>query len=364
MTSYSDCSLSFSPGNPPNRGITFVDHASAGRSGHLGHALVEYAPDRLLAFYPNCAGEPNDGHNAVGWMEYKRSTDGGTSWSDPLPFEYSKAVYENGGRSVMTENAVRADNGAVLAVNLECDIAENGLWRPYGVPTYLRSEDGGDTWSDPRALSDEPGRVYDVIRDGDDILALEFENDATDTWTGTRETDVYGLHASTDAGRSFDRRSTLPFDTDGRGYGALTTLPDSRLVAYIYHEENETRLEYLTSTDGGRSWSEIGTTPLAKKIRNPQVTRYGDRYLLHGRSGSYGYASGNFVLYTSEDGLNWDDGTYLRMQEAGAGAYSESLVVGKLDQQSEPRVLIQASHAYEGSKTNVQHWWLTRREGH
>ncbi len=31
------------PPNPPNQGIMFVNHAKAGRSGHLGHALVEYS---------------------------------------------------------------------------------------------------------------------------------------------------------------------------------------------------------------------------------------------------------------------------------------------------------------------------------
>ena len=30
----------------------FVDHARSGRSGHLGHALVEYAPGKILAFVP------------------------------------------------------------------------------------------------------------------------------------------------------------------------------------------------------------------------------------------------------------------------------------------------------------------------
>ena len=49
------------PPDPPNDGIMFVDHARSGRSGHLGHALVEYAPGKILAFYPNCS-DRNDGH--------------------------------------------------------------------------------------------------------------------------------------------------------------------------------------------------------------------------------------------------------------------------------------------------------------
>lgn len=32
------------PNNPPNDGILFADMAARGRGGHMGHALVEYAP--------------------------------------------------------------------------------------------------------------------------------------------------------------------------------------------------------------------------------------------------------------------------------------------------------------------------------
>lgn len=31
------------PPNPPNDGILFADLEAQGRSGHMGHALVEYA---------------------------------------------------------------------------------------------------------------------------------------------------------------------------------------------------------------------------------------------------------------------------------------------------------------------------------
>ena len=77
------------PKNPPNDGILFVDHSSTGRGGNLGHALVEYEDGKILAFYPNCS-DDNKGHSAVGWMEYKRSEDGGETWGDPNVLAYSK----------------------------------------------------------------------------------------------------------------------------------------------------------------------------------------------------------------------------------------------------------------------------------
>ena len=347
--------LQLTPGNPPNDGIRFVDHRPDDRSGHLGHALVELEPGCITAWYPNCSAD-HDGHSAVGWMEYRRSTDGGRSWEEARPFPYSKDVFDaDDGRSVMTENAVRTPDGQILAMNLECDVSENALWRPYGVPTYLLSDDGGKHWGPVQSLGAARGRVYDVIVDDSEIFALELENDATDTWYGTEPDHRYALYVSGNAGSSFSRRSTLPFETDRRGYGALQILGDGTLAAYVYQLDDEHHLEYTISADGGTTWDDVGTVALAKKIRNPQITAFKDRYILHGRSGSYGYASGNLVLYTSPDGLNWNDGTYLRMQTAGSGAYSNNLVVGSGE---DARLLLQASHAYEASKTNIIHWWL------
>ena len=37
----------------PPEGNVFVNHEINGRSGHLGHALVEYEEGKILAFYPN-----------------------------------------------------------------------------------------------------------------------------------------------------------------------------------------------------------------------------------------------------------------------------------------------------------------------
>jgi hypothetical protein len=79
------------PPDPPNEGILFVNHKLASRSGHLGHALVEAADGKILAFYADCS-DDDEGHSGVGWMECKRSTDGGRTWSKPEPHPHSKRV--------------------------------------------------------------------------------------------------------------------------------------------------------------------------------------------------------------------------------------------------------------------------------
>lgn len=348
------------PPNPPNEGILFVDHSATGRSGHLGHALVEYAPGQLLAFYPNCS-DANKGHCADGWTEFKRSDDGGETWTEPIDFDYARRTYDDGQRrSVFCEKALLAPDGAIVVATLECDLQTNPGWHPHYAPISLRSTDGGHSWEAPVPISDEPGRVYDMMLLGNEIIALEFCNDTADTWTGTLPEHVYNLYVSSDSGKSFSLRSTLPFDTLGRGYGTMAVLPDGGLIAYVYNIADEQNLDYVISYDEGRTWSQPQTAYFERQIRNPQMIAFKGGYLLHGRSGSKGDEEirGHFILYRSEDGLNWDAGQYLRMQEAGAGAYSNSIVVGALDPDTPNRVLIQASHAYEEAKTNILHWWL------
>jgi len=348
------------PPNPPNEGIMFVDHSREDRSGHLGHALVEYEPGKILAFYANCS-DANKGHAAEGWTEYKRSVDGGETWGDPIEFEHAKRIFDDGQRrSAFAEKAVVAPDGAIVVVTLECDLQTNPGWHPHYEPLCVRSVDGGETWEDPVPVSDEPGRVYDMMRLGDEIIALEFCNDTSDTFVGTLPEHVYNLYVSDDSAKSFSLRSTLPFDTEGRGYGTMAVLPDGGLIAYVYNINDEQNLDYVISHDAGRTWTEPETALFERQIRNPQMTAFRDGYVLHGRSGSKGEEElrGHFILYTSRDGVTWDAGRYLRMQEAGAGAYSNAIVVGALDADSSARLLIQSSHAYEQAKTNILHWWL------
>lgn len=142
------CAYDVTPPNPPNDGILFVDNSPAGRSGHLGHALVEYEDGKILAFYPNCSADafrpksPNTkGHSAVGWMEYKRSEDGGKTWSGRNVLAYSKDLFDagqNGGPdakkySAFAEKAVLTDESDIVVFFLVCDITTNIIWRQFQI---------------------------------------------------------------------------------------------------------------------------------------------------------------------------------------------------------------------------------------
>lgn len=344
------------PPDPPNEGILFVDHSKNDRSGHLGHALVQYSPGKILAFYPNVSND-NKGHSAVGWMEYKRSLDGGKTWSKPQALGYSKKMFEGSGKqkSAFTEKAVLTDDGDIILFHLNCDISEGAGWRPHYNPTYTKSSDGGYTWSEPKTLGAKVARVYDAMNYEGNIYVLLFANDSETSFLGTSPDHIYQLFVSEDGGNSFEERSILPFNTIGRAYGTMEVLKSGEIIVYIQDMSNDPfgPLDYVTSSDNGRTWSEVKTTYFTKRIRNQQMIKYNNGFFMHGRA-----KGGHFVLYSSEDGKVWDEGTYLRMGEAGAGAYSNSIVVDSPDSVGKKRLLIQASHAYENNKTNVLHWWL------
>lgn len=352
---------------PPLKPSVFVDHQKSGRSGHLGHAMLQRRNGELMVFYPNCsADDPGrhgvTGHSAVGWMEVMRSTDFGTTWSGPEPLRYSKQAIENHtGTAIFTEKAVVTDNDVIVLFHLVSDISEDALWEPYLVPTTTRSLDGGRTWSLPREVGRERGRIYDALYLEGVIYALKFCNDATVDFRGTTDDHVYELLTSKDEGAAFEKLSVIPFKTRSRGYGTMCQLKDGRIIVYIYDREDEKRMLYSISSDTGKTWSEPKTSYFAKQIRNPQMIAFADGYFLHGRSGSYGTDEerGHFVIYYSTDGLNWDDGLYLAKRERGQGAYSNSLVVmPPMGTEQSPRLRIHASHAYEKDLTNILAWWI------
>ncbi len=339
--------------------ILFVDHEPAARSGHLGHALFQNANGELFALYPNCTGDDLGGHSAVGWMEYKVSTDGGETWSEVQPLEYSKRVFDEGkGRSIFSEKAVVTNSGAVLLFHLVCDISTDPVWQPYWEPLVSRSTDGGYTWSQPQQVGDERGRVYDARYIDGVIYVLKFSNDATVDYCGALPEHRYKLFVSLDDGLTFKERSILPFDTRGRCYGTLGVLPDGALVAYVYNAKDEHAQDCCISRDGGLTWATPRVVHMARRLRNPHMAELGGHYFLHGRSGSHGTEEekGHFILYHSLDGLNWDDGTYLVRRTHGYGAYSNNTIV--VDPSGRRRLRIHASHAYQNTQTNVVAWWV------
>lgn len=351
------------PGDIPNRGILFANHEKIGRSGHGGACLTECANGDIIAFYSNVDGEALGGHGTGGWSEYKRSTDGGKTWSEPIVVEYTKKLWE--GDEVFSGIvfcATTAPNGTIIATVVRF---ANERWVKQLKPVYLLSRDHGHTWSEPYEF-DKEATIEDIsmtfnasfVLNGE--IFIMFMGGALDYCPG-----LYTLYVSTDNGQSFTKRSTLPFDARNY-YGTASVLDGGKIIAYSYpfrgRDTEEHDIPYATSTDGGRTWSEVKTTHFAKAIRNPQMSgKIGDYYFIHGRSGSYSKNAGNLVLYSSKDGIHWDEGVLLMSRakvRGGGDCYSANEVIGKYDPKTPNRLLIQSDVSYSGAKVNICHWWI------
>jgi len=351
-----------SPAHLPNNGTMFVNHQANGRSGHMSHALVEYKKGHVLAFYSNCSRNRNGGHSGFGWIEYKRSTDGARTWDEGRKLEYTWESFLNEPFTVSCEKAVSpAENEIVVFCTR--NLNPNG-WEPYMEPVALKSTDGGESWSAPIHITDEAGRIYDAICEDGIIYVLMLHNRDFDVHNPNER---YCIYESRDGGLTYNKKSLLPGDNMGHAYGSMEMTEDGKLMVWTYSRGDEYHLDYFISDDLGKTWAEHGKSFCAKRIRNPQVTRVRGGYILHGRSGCETRELPiHFVLYTSEDGIHWDEGEYLCLGLPRAGAfYSNNLVLDEDD--GGQRVIIQSSVPWENwlgasgegdGRVNICHWTL------
>jgi hypothetical protein len=367
------------PSDIPNNGLQLVDQAKDGRSGHGGITLTECANGDILAFYSVTWAETWNGHSVAGWSQYKRSTDGGLTWSEPVVFEPSKQMWE--GRDVFSGlvfSVLTAPDGTLVATVVRY---ANPWWEKQLAPIYYLSYDHGQTWQGPNNF-DDSATVDDIsmtmsthfVHNGK--IFIVFRGGTSNMSPGGAHT----LWVSQDNGKSFEKRSTLPFD-DADYYWAAAALDNDEIVVYTYnahHLRDKTKAEqnipYVISTDEGYTWSEVRTTWFAKGIRNMQMSgKLGEFYFMHGRSGSYKReltaddpGPGSFVLYCSKDGINWDDGIVLmsRFDTPGGGdCYSSNEIVGKFDPKLPKRLMILSDISYEGARTNMHYWFVGTEAG-
>lgn len=333
----------------------FVDHEKNRRSGHLSHALAEYKKGCVISFYSNCSGTRNKwapGHNGFGWLEYRRSADGGLTWDGARVFPYSWESFLNEPFTVSCEKAVSTQENEIVALCIRNE-NPNG-WEPYLEPVAVRSEDGGETWEAPTVICDKRGRIYDaLVKDGVIYLLMLANKD----FLAEKPEHRYYIYQSEDHGKTFSLRGELPGDTKGHAYGAMTLREDGALVCYEYDSADEYNLIYHISRDMGLTWEESGKSFCAKRIRNPQIAKVKGGYILHGRAGcTTDELPMHFVLYTGEDGIHWDEGRYIYACEGKTAYYSNNLVLDGAD--GSQRVLIQASVPYSKGCVNIGHWML------
>ena len=331
----------------------YVDNNAKGRSGHMSHAMAEFAPNCLIDFNSNCSKNRWGGHSPYGWVEYCISRDSGKTFSAPQPLPYSWDCFLDGIHMISVEKAVACNDGSIVAFCLRNDATASGCCEPWGTPTVIRSTDEGKTWSYPIEYSPFPGRSYDALIHNGIIYVLHFCNEH---FLGTSPEHKYRIYTSTDCGKSFSELCTVPFDTRGRGYGSILFDENNILHAYAYNSEAEQELDHAVSLDLGKTWTLLKPCHLAQGIRNPQTAFIDGVYILHGRAGDLK----GFVLYSSENAADWDNGC-LAVPKEGVSAYYSNNV--NLHDENGNFLLIQYSDTYnDTAKVNVMHMKLRIRK--
>lgn len=327
----------------------YVDNEARHRSGHMTHAMAEFAPGCFIDFNSNCSAERWQGHSPYGWVEYRISRDCGKTYSEVYTLPYAQKCFLEGVYMISVEKAVACDNGTIVALCLRNDGLDPTCCEPWHSPMFVTSADEGKTWSEPQEYSPYAGRTYDAVyRDG----VIYVLHKCYEHFIGTEKSHVYRLYVSTDNAKTFEERSIIPIDGIGRGYGSILFGEDGTLHAYGYNVSAESQMDHAVSSDCGKTWTLCKPCYVEKGIRNPQTALIDGVYILHGRSGG----SKGFVMYTSENGYDWDEGVILVPKEKVGAFYSNNL---NLRDEDGNFLLVQFSDTYAGrAKVNVKHMKL------
>lgn len=310
--------------------IVFVDNEARERSGHMSHAMTEFAPGKIVAFNSNCSKYRCLGHSAHGWLECAVSNDYGITWGERTVLQFSKDILDDGCITYSAEKAVTLPNGDVavfLLVNTQnAEVCCDPWWYP---PRVTISKDGCKTWCEPYTITNYPGRIYDVMVHDGAVYVLQSCNVAEGGFWNHEPDHCYRLFRSTDGCKTFEEVCIVPFISQMYlCYGNMTVSPKGELICYAYNIEDEKNMSYAVSPDFGTTWTDSGKSYVDKRIRNPQVGRLDGQYILIGRAGQSDPSTVNcMVIYTSKDGLRWDDGLLLGDNERRSCFYSENLTV-------------------------------------
>ena len=263
---------------------------------------------------------------------------------------YSKEALYDGINVISVEKAVACDDGRIVAFCLRN--TADALCEPWDTPMYVTSFDEGKTWTKEQELCSYKGRVYDACYHNGVIYLLEFCNDGTIDFCGQNEEHVYRIFTSHNNGDSFEELCVVPIPSLERGYGSMLFDDEGKLHIYAYNQKDEQHMDHIISTDNGATWGKSDVCYLKEGIRNPQTAQIDGVYILHGRNA----AVDGFVLYISEDGHSWDEGTYLG-REKGCCYYSNNIVLKDKNQKN--RLLIQYSEMYGREWcVDIKHIWL------
>lgn len=333
------------------------------RNSHAGPMCLQFPSGKIVAYHGNSNGHVNSPN--IGWSEYVVSEDGGRTWSKSKPFEFTYERFESEQYTYMEEGFVAKDGTVVVIPSHNYD------------HFLLRSDDDGKTWQEPVLLNDllQPQHRSCQLHATATSLDGNTQYLLIDTARGGKR-GQHAMYSTDDGGRSWSLvGSDLPLHAD-MGYGALAVMPDGNILAAASDDRNaegQSKFNYAILNAKTQTWSEAKSTPLAKKVRDPELSYFGGRYFLQGRSGDKGDRSvdldlNKFVLYQSDDGINWNEGVFISNDNVYHDGYSYNATIKKAFATPEnpdgigPALMIEYSIIYTKPNTSEYCFYVAMEE--
>lgn len=255
-------------GQDPAPGPTGLVRIASGVSGHIHPAICVGKTGTLIVVFSQA--DFRD-------LRLSRSTDGGKSWSEPVPFAPAEKL------SIYPGSLTALSDGRILhAWNTWYPDAKGAKSR---FVQFCLSSDDGKTWSEPRSLPKNPD-AQSVLRHP--IVELNAE-----AW----------LFPLSDQTVVYDPRTekVTPF-ADGRKHGLVPIVrtPKGTFVSGAG----------LRSTDGGKTWQKIAPFPrIGGDGWRYDLAVLRNGWLLASEVVGPGFGGDRWRFVISrDDGLNWDFG--------------------------------------------------------
>ena len=259
-----------------DRGDTWSDPVDVDVAGVYPHLALDAPaitgdPTRRKTAYLNWD-RPMDWIPVGGHSDemFSKTTDGGATWSTPevLPLPADPDDFFIGGAIHVLPD------GTLVSTYVR---HPNNVFPPPATFELIRSEDAGDTWSDPIHIADA---APSLLRDPDTLEILNKANDTPGqpTYAVGPEGELYGTWSQIDSptgsrilivkskngGRTWTAPRPLEVSSS-QAFKPTIAVTESGMVGVMYldfrndvpgDQELTTDVWFSSSADGGRSWSE------------------------------------------------------------------------------------------------------------